>query len=404
MDPNAGRPARQYQWSVGFQREITKDMVAEASYVANRGVWWQAPVLLNLNAISPQALAARGLSLNNSADLTLLTSLLSSTTAQQRGFSNPPYPGFPLGQTVAQSLRPFPQFTTIPVYWDPLGKSWYDSLQMKVTKRLSRGLFFLSTFTWSKSLVLGTETGEPNPGSAGGALVNDVFKRNQNKYISAYDRPYDFNTSITYTTPKLGGNKVVSWILSDWTYGANLQYSSAPPLQVPLAQSNLNSYVLYGPTSPPTAISFANRVPGVPLYTVDLNCHCYDPNKTFVLNPAAWVDPAAGQYGASPAYYNDYRAQRRPRENMNFGRTFRMGEDGRYTFSIRMEFSNVFNRAFWGDPSGTALTNAKLQQTYLPNGNTSAGFGRVLTTAPSAFGSVFNLYPRQGVLVGRFTF
>jgi hypothetical protein len=396
MDPNAGRPGRQYQWSIGFQRELMKDMVAEVSYVGNRGVWWQAPGLLNLNAITPSALAAHGLNLNDPQTRTLLTSTLSSPLAKQLGFSNPPYPGFPTGQLVAQALRPYPQFTTIPVYWDPLGKSWYDSLQAKVTKRLSHGLFFLAAFTWSKALTLGSEIGEPNPGTTGNAVFNDVFNRNQNKYISAYDRPYDFNTSLTYSTPGFSSNKVLSYAVKDWTVGVNLEYASGVPLQVPNAQSNLNSYLFQG-------ASFANRVPGVPLFTVDLNCHCYDPNKTFVLNPAAWVDPAPGQWGAPAAYSNDYRAQRRPRENMSFGRTFPFGKERRYTFSLRMEFSNIFNRAFWGDPSGASLTNAKLLQTYLPNGNTSAGFGRVLTTMPSAFGSVFNLYPRQGVLVGRFT-
>ena len=400
MDPNAGRPARQYQWSAGFQREITKDMVLEASYVANRGVWWQAPALLNLNAITPATLAAHNLSLNNPADLTLLSSLLSSQTAAQRGFNLPPYPGFPLGQTVAQALRPFPQFNgAIPVYWDPLGKSWYDSLQAKLTKRLSHGLFFFSTFAWSKALSQGTEIGEPNPGTTGGAVFNDVFNRAQNKYISVYDRPFDFNVSMTYTTPSVKFNKVVSWALRDWMYGAALEYASGTPLQVPNAQSNLNNYLFQGP-------SFANRVPGVPLYTVDLNCHCYDPNKTFVLNPAAWTDPAPGQWGASPAYYSDYRTQRRPRENMNLGRTWRFKEN--LKISVRAEFTNVFNRAFWGDPSGTALTNAKLQQVYFTsgatNGNTNTGFGKVSTTAPSAFGSVFNLQPRQGVVVGRFEF
>jgi hypothetical protein len=116
--------------------------------------------------------------------------------------------------------------------------------------------------------------------------------------------------------------------------------------------------------------SFANRVPDQPLFTnnwvdkngvthtdpLDLNCHCYDPNKTFVLNPNAWVDPAKGEFGASAAYYGDYRTQRRPRENMNFGRTFRVKE--RMEFNLRIEFTNVFNRAYWGDPSGTSLTNA----------------------------------------------
>ena len=410
MDQNAGRPPRQYQWSIGFQREIMRDFVVEAAYVANRGVWWQAPGLLNLDANTPQRLAAYGLSLNNSADLSLLSGFTDSAAAVQRGFNKPPYAGFPVSgsnhQTVAQSLRPFPQFSAtpsalnpypqpIPVYWDPLGKSWYDSLQAKATKRFSHGLFFLATFAWSKSLSQGTEIGEPNPGTTGGALVNDVFNRNQNKYLSIYDRPLDFVLSLNYTTPRIGGNKALSWIVRDWTYGAALEYASGTPAQVPYAQSNLYNYLFQGP-------SFANRVPGVPLYTVDLNCHCYDPNKTFVLNPAAWQDPAPGQWGASPAYYNDYRFQRRPRENMNIGRTWRIKE--RYSFNLRMEFTNIFNRAFWGDPTSTALTNAKLQQVYLTNGNTSTGFGQVKTTAPSAFGSVFNLQPRQGVLVGRFTF
>jgi hypothetical protein len=414
MDINAGRPARQYQWSAGFQRELSKDLVVEATYVANRGVWWQAPALLNLNAITPARLTAVGLDVNKTADQTLLNALLNSPTASQRGFNLPPYAGFPLGQTVAQALRPYPQFNgAIPVYWDPLGKSWYDALQVKVTKRASHGLFFFSTFAWSKAESLGSEIGEPNPGTTGGAVANDVFNRQQNKYISIYDRPITFNISMTYTTPKINTNKVVSYALRDWVYGAALEYASGSPLQVPNAQSNLNNLLFQG-------ASFANRVPGQPLFTsnwidqsgvthtdaLDVNCHCYDPNKTFILNPNAWADPAVGQFGASAAYYNDYRAQRTPRENMNLGRTFTVRE--RMKFSIRAEFTNVFNRAFWGNPGGTALTNAKLQQQLFTSGatkgNTSAGFGRVTTTTPSAFGSVFNLQPRQGVVVGRFEF
>jgi hypothetical protein len=413
MDPNAGRPARQYQWSIGLQREVSRDLVVEASYVGNRGVWWQAPALLNLNAITPDHLKAYNLDPTNAADETLLKSLLSSTLAAQRGFAQPPYPGFPLGQTVAQSLRPFPQFTNIGIYWDPLGKSYYDSLQVKATKRFSHGLSFLGTFVWSKAQSLGTEIGEPNPGTTGGAVANDVFNRNTNKYISIYDQPLVFQLSASYITPRIGGNKILSWIAKDWTYSSALQYASGFPLQVPLANSNLNSYLFQGQ-------SFANRVAGQPLFTnnwvdnngvthtdpLDLNCHCYDPNKTFVLNPKAWVDPAGGQFGSSAAYYNDYRTQRRPRENMNLGRTFKVKE--RMEFNLRVEFTNVFNRAYWGDPSGTSLTNANLQQVVFTTGgtkgNTSAGFGRVLTTNATQFGNAANLSPRQGVIVGRFSF
>jgi len=391
MDPNAGRPARQYQWSIGLQREIMRDMVVEASYVGNRGVWWQAPALLNLDANTPDRLKAQGIDINSAADRTLLASRMDNAAVIARGFKVP-YAGFPTSQLLAQALRPFPQFTSIPVYWNPMGKSWYDSLQVKATKRLSHGLSVLSTFSWQKSMSLGTEIGEPNPGTTGGAVFNDIFNRNTNKYISIYDQPLVFNVSLTYITPKLNTNKILSWVARDWTYGAYLQYASGRPLQVPAANSNLNNYLFQG-------ASFANRVAGQPLFTQDLNCHCYDPNTTFLLNPKAWADPAPGQFGSSAAYYSDYRSQRRPSENMNLGRTFRVKE--RMTFNLRLEVTNVFNRSFWGDPSNT---NANLAQTRLPNGNTSAGFGRVLTTSPTSFGSAANLLPRQGVIVGRFTF
>jgi hypothetical protein len=310
-----------------------------------------------------------------------------------------PYPGFPTNQLLAQALRPFPQFTNIPVYWNPMGRTWYDALQLKATKRLSRGLQVLSTFTWSKALTIGSEIGEPNPGTAGGALVNNVFNRYQNKYLSQYDQPFLFNTSLTYTTPKLAFNKILSTALGDWSYGAFLQYASGMPMQVPLAQSNLNNYLFQGQ-------SFANRKPGVPLFTVkDLNCHCYDPNTTFVLNKDAWYDPDPGTFGASPAYYSDYRRQRRPIENMNLGRTFRITEKA--SFNLRIEFTNVFNRSLWADPAGNNLTNWSSTQSRQPLkpgqtiATTASGFGAVTTTG---FTTTQNLYPRQGVLVGRFTF
>jgi len=58
-----------------------------------------------------------------------------------------------------------------------------------------------------------------------------------------------------------------------------------------------------------------NRVAGEPLFTKDLNCHCIDPNKDFVLNPKAWSDVPQGQWGFSAPYYNDYRQARVPKSN-----------------------------------------------------------------------------------------
>ena len=38
--PNTGRLPRTFQWSLGFQREITRNLAVDAAYVGNRGVWW----------------------------------------------------------------------------------------------------------------------------------------------------------------------------------------------------------------------------------------------------------------------------------------------------------------------------------------------------------------------------
>jgi hypothetical protein len=388
-DPNSGRPARQWQWSIGIQREISQNLVVEASYVANRGVWWNSPGLIDINALTPERLRSFNLDVNSTTDRTLLTSRLDSAAAAGRGFKAP-YAGYPLSATVAQSLRPFPQFTSITSLFSPLGKSWYDSLQVKATKRYSSGLSFTSAFTWSKNLVLGAPTNVVT-GSTGGGALNDVFDRNSNKALSPFDQPFIVNTALNYTLPTLHINKVLSWGIRDWTIGAFVVYSSGLPILAPAAQNNLNTLLLRNVAG---ALSYANRVPGQPLFTQDLNCHCFDPSKEFVLNPNAWADPAPGQFGVGAPYYSDYRFARVPNENLAFGRTFRIGERG-MNFNIRAEFTNILNRTVIPTPTST---NAKATQTTA-NGLTTAGFGRINTaSAPGVPTS------RQGLIVGRFTF
>jgi hypothetical protein len=385
IDQNAGRPARQYQWSIGVQREVTRDLAIEVSYVANRGVWWNAPALIDLNALTPERLRLYGLDINNANDRTLLQSPVNSTIASSRGFAKPPYSGFPVASTVAQALRPFPQFTSFVTMWSPLGKTWYDSLQLKVTQRQWHGLSYTSAFSFQKELTMGAES-NVIPGTTGSGVVNDVFNRSINKYISQFNRPIVFNIAINYETPRLAGNKILSWTVRDWTVGTFLQYGSGLPIQAPAAQNQLASHLFRG--------TFANRVPGVPLFTQDLNCHCFDPQREFVLNPNAWVQPGGGQFGSSAAYYNDYRFQRRPVENFNIGRSFRFRE--KISLNVRAEFTNILNRTQIPNPT---VTNSQALQTRNSQGQTTAGFGFINTT-PATNPPV----PRQGVIVARITF
>jgi hypothetical protein len=259
--------------------------------------------------------------------------------------------------------------------------------------------------------------GDITPGnlSLGNAVINDVFNRGVNKYLSDFDQPFLFNTALNYTVPKFGlGNsmagKAGSWAVRDWTVAIYVGYSSGMPIRAPWAQNALNSILLrnaQSPTSvtgyistgqPAAQATFANRVAGQPLFTQDINCHCYDPNTTFILNPNAWSQPAAGQWGASAAYYGDYRFQRRPVENLAFGRTFRIKE--RASVNIRAEFSNIFNRARMQDP---AFANALATRSTV-NGQTTAGFGWLDTSFGNAGAVGAIQLPRSGTIVGRLTF
>ena len=163
-----------------------------------------------------------------------------------------------------------------------------------------------------------------------------------------------------------------------------MRYASGLPIPVPASQNQLSTLLFQN--------TRMNRVPGEPLYTKDLNCHCFDPNKDFVLNPKAWSDPASGQWGFSAPYYNDFRYERRPDEQLTFGRVFRLRE--RMSFQIRAEFFNAFNRIYMNDPSAA---NPLQTQTRNNRGVPTAGFGRIDT------GSLVT-QPRNGQIVARFQF
>ena len=371
IDDNGARPPRINQWSAGLQREIIRDLVVEANYVGNRGVWEQANSLINLNAPTTQELQSHGLNINNAADRTLLNSRMNSALAISSGITAP-YAGFPMTLTVAQALRPYPQFGNITVDWAPLGGSWYDSLQVKATKRYAHGLDLTAAFTWQDEMASGAES-EP---------ANNVYNRPNQKYISPYSMPLVFVTSFTYTIPRFGTNRWLRKAAGDWIVSGMLRYSSGLPILVPTANNALSSLIFQS--------TFANRVPGQPLFLKNLNCHCFDPNTTFVLNPAAWSDPAAGQWGTSAAYYNDYRSARRYDEQLGLGRVFPLRE--KMSLTIRAEFFNVFNRTYLNSPDST---NALATQTVNASGQVVSGFGRINT------GSTYGP-PRNGQIVARF--
>jgi hypothetical protein len=415
IDPHAGRPPRILQWSIGLQRELARNLVVEAAYVGNRGVWWTAPVLdgTAYNAMTPQYLKQNfGLDITNAADRNLLALPINNPAVIARFpyLANPNnvYPGFPANQPLQQAIRPFPQWNSgvPPFLGPPLGDTWYDSLQTKVTKRYSHGLDVQGAFTWQKELALGvnSDTSYLTPsGAAGGGFgtpVNDVFNYKQDKYLSGFSRPLLLVISANYTTQKLKADsapmRAFSWIARDWVLGTVLRYQSGSLIPTARSNNQLLAQLDRGATNNPAlwggGSTFQNLT-GQPMLAVDPNCHCFDPRTTLVLSPAAWSDAPAGQFGTAAAFYGNYRWQRQPGESISLGRTFRFKEN--VAFNIRAEFYNMFNRVFLSAPSST---NPQATTTKNGFGLLTGGYGYVNTVA----GAGTN--PRTGQLVARFTF
>lgn len=419
VDPNSGRPDRTYQWNLTVQRELTRDLVVEAAYIGNRNIWAStggsalAVGFQDLNAVSPQLLQHYGFTVGNLDDANLLNTQWNRLTQSQlatlaaRGVGVP-YAGFPTSgpfvQTVLQAIKPFPQFSSVISPVSPLGKSWYDSVQLQLVKRFSHGLSANVNYTFSKNLQ---SISSP-----------DVFNRSVGKDVVGANPPQVLRITFDYTTPYVKGvpvlsNKIVSQFIGGWGLSAAMYYQTGAYMGRPLSGSTnaVSRWLGRGPGSAqlkknadgsymnPWSTDWTDYSGTHHTDPIDINCHCFDPEKTVVLNPDAWQTIPDATWTADTSTYAFFRAPRRPSESANLAKNFRIKE--RYNFQIRMEFANVFNRSFLPAPSiafspvGAANT---LQKSA--DGRYISGFG--------SFGNLRNATAlgsqRAGQLIVRFSF
>ncbi len=402
-DANQNRPPRIIQWSLGIQREISPNLIVEASWVANRSAWINqagASPAAYLSQINAKQYAQYGLypyagtgpaGHDNNADRILLSRPVGSTAVQNQlgsvGITTGglPYNGF-VGTTFLSSILPYPQFGAIYPSGAPTGASKYDSLQIKVTKRFSRGLQASGAYTWAKGFNRPTR--------------QDFFNPNANPWGLQNIPPQVLTFNFTYTVqphPVLG--KYGDLLTRDWEIGMFATYQSGTFLSPP--NSTTANYLASQDT----------RVPGQPLYLVkNINdIHTWNPFTDQILNPAAWQQQPTNATGpAQSTLYTDFRGPRQPRESMNLGRHFRFGEGGRYDFYVRAEFVNIFNRTIMPNPS---TTNPQIAPTKGAGNGTiyTSGFGVVsVYQNPGAYPAATTGNPtvlgRTGTIIARFRF
>src|SRR5260370_489067 len=379
--PNNGRTPRFFQTTIGFERVITNDLSVEANFIDNRGVWLSSDGLRGYNQLPPSVLMSKyGLDVTNPSDFALLTQPISSAAVAARGFKKP-YATFPSGASLAQALRPFPQFNSVNDAYEHDGNTWYDALQVKVTKRLGYGLSGGLGYSWSKDLGTVSSTGTYTTAIP---LQDPTLSPKSQKSYFAIDEPQMLNFYFNYEVPRASfaqsGWKAA--LFAGWTIDGIFHYQSGFPIQTPGSTSTLDSVTFANQTASNSNYVFANRVPNQPLFLHNLNNHNVNPRTTFFLNPAAWANPAPGTYATSKPYYGDFRGPRYPSEQLGFGKVLMVKESVR--FSLRADFFNVFNR--WAYPDLNMGSPFATPQ-YNSNGSIANAFSYLGNSISGAVGS-----------------
>jgi hypothetical protein len=339
-----GRPPDFQNYQISVQQELAGKTSVEAAYVGVKGTHLGSG-LMSINQVDPRYLALGS----------LLTQSVTSAAAQAAGI-RVPYSAFT--GSVAQALRPYPQFLSIVNNSNPNGNSTYNALQLKLTKRLSHGLTVQGAYTWAKTLTDG------NIAAGGGPSGQDFYNRRLEKSLSSNDVPQIFVVAYTYELPfgRLH-NGVARAILGGWQLSGIQSYMAGKPVQL----TATNTLPIFNGTLRPNVIA------GTPM-TLDHP----DPIANPWFNKAAFSAPASNTFGSAARSYTELRAPNFCQENFGLARKFRIGEKA--TFMIRGEFFNAFNRVVFGAPAANISAST---------------FGKVSSQANA---------PRQGQVSARIDF
>jgi hypothetical protein len=322
------RPAMIQQYSLNLQSELLRNTMLEVGLIGARGTHLLRDVDLNQARSASPANPIRGIVDNSFLDARLRAPIL--------GFGT--FPG------IAE--------------FESKGASWYNALEASLQQRLSHGLQFQLSYTFSKDLS--TDLASTTTPNGGNGLVGDQNNPLRRYGLDNFNRPHRFIASYLYQIPgpknltSAWGRLAGGWALS----GASL-FQSGHPLTITVS-SPFNAFGVL--------TDFPEIIPGCSIgvnTAVESKLTKFFNNKCFAPLPLVGPDPFTTGFGNAgvgivkgPGQVNTDLAiikkiaVRWPAESANL--------------EFRTEFFNVFNHPQFSDPD----TNLS-----------SPTFGHILTTA-----------------------
>jgi hypothetical protein len=331
MRPVDGKPGYVQEWNMTVERQLPFKIGFEASYVGS------SSVRVGANLLNPNQVPSSYLSLGNELNTVI------SSPADAAALPVPiayPYPGF--SGSVAQALRPYPQFLYISPNTQNTGHIHYNALQMRAQKYFSDGLTFLVSYTYSQTISNAVDQfstfGAP-PLDAGNlkaeqrVLGGTTFGNTYPRYLTA---------AATYELP-IGPHKrflshggAMGKVVGGWGVSLVAAYDAGTVLPI---SGGSQQPLFNGPARP-------NLVSGVDPKA--FKGGKFNPATDTYLNAAAFSDPGAFAIGDAPPTLPNVRGFPYYNENISIIKNTKVSEGG--TVQFRAEFFNAFNRVVFTPP------------------------------------------------------
>jgi hypothetical protein len=307
IDPNF-RTAYINEWSFGLQHEIASNFVLDVSYLGSQG--HKLPIGWNIN----QALPGPG------------------SIASRR-----PYAGF--GNITGG-------------YVSSIGNSNFNGLTVRSERRLSSGLSFIASYSWSKSID--DSVGVSAASDASTLFAQDARNLRAERSVSDYDVTHRFVFSYVYDLP-LGRNqrKSLRAIAGGWQLTGILTLQTGPPFTVLSGRDESNTA---GGSDRPNVIGdwrIANRSPDRWFNTCTLLANGAQRNCLPGDNPA-WQVNAINTFGN--AGRNILRSAGLWNYDVGISRLFHITE--RVSLRFRSEFFNLLNHPNFALPNQSAASSS----------------------------------------------
>lgn len=318
-------------YDFGIQQQLPGNVLVEAAWVGSHGVHLtrSAEGDYNANQLSPAVLA--------------------QGTALQTKVANPFYgtitTGVEASATIPRSylLAPYPQYVALNLSYLGGGYVDYNSVQLKVSKRLSHGLSALVSYTGQKQID--NYSGIQNVGNITGG-IQDIYNPGAERSISSNNINRILVISGVYTLPvgrgqRFGGNwnRPVDLLLGGWQINGITTQQTGFPLSLSTQNtSNSGSNVLR-----PNVVAGVNQSAAAPVKTAA--------TLTGFINKAAFSQPAAYTFGNAPRTLSNVRGPGTHNVDLSIFKNINIVD--RAKLEIRAEAFNLLNQVVFGSPNTT---------------------------------------------------